>query len=388
MFEALRIFEPREPVTEEYQVPPIDKLGEGIPPVVVFPPDVPVALSITDSLLTWTTVPTATEYQIENLLTGVVWSIAQADIPAPTSVQISWTGYEWLIQAFSDGEWVDLYASTDDVPTPNLVTTWQDLTSAGSLPVVTLADPISSGGVLVANAAVAIVNGYYALLGPSTGFGLYSGPSVIQYSGSFSSGIPYRVRAINSAGNSSPSNVVEIVVPAFDCESNPSDPSGLTWTVNQNDGTGSNADGNWATTLDASGDTIQFDCETFVLAFTDQGPRSLIDISSSLCNMSESDRTLKITIADPAFVANIAGVGQSGGAGAKVIVNGTSYVFCATPSYVSDIDAPQTDLVTEIDVVIPAQSIATIQFQMVAENHAGHYEDSASASGTFTLAWE
>src|SRR5208282_2016175 len=115
---------------------------------------------------TWTTVPTATEYQIENLLTGVIWSVAQADIAAPPAVQVTWTGYEWLIQAFSGGEWVDLYASTDDVSTPDQVTTWQDLTSSGHLPVITLADPIASGGILVASAGATVVNGYYALAGP------------------------------------------------------------------------------------------------------------------------------------------------------------------------------------------------------------------------------
>jgi hypothetical protein len=403
MFEALRIFEPREPITEDYQVPPIDKLGEGIPPVVVFPPDAPIALSITDSLLTWTTVPTATEYQIENLLTGVIWTIAQANIPAPVKVQVAWTGYEWLIQAFSNGEWVDLYASTDDVPTPNLVTTWQDLTSAGSLPIVTLADPIASGGILVSNAAVAVVNGYYSLTGTAE-FGMYSGPSIIQYSGTFATGIPYRVRAINSAGNSPASNVVEIPTPSFDCGGNPSEISGLVWTDNSlASPSQSFALGFYgACSNSGSGGSVSME-STVVQDVTSERTQTSADglMSALICNSAEEDKTIRITISDIVYTHGVSDYPADNGGGYQF---DSSYWFCNVNGGTqqnfqeADLGSIVGSPVAFVDLVIPAQSIATINIgvnafldsdsvpvQTLVNNGTS---GTVVASANFSLAWQ
>src|SRR5208282_5672061 len=213
MFKAIRVFEYREPVTEEYQVPSIDVVSDVSVGSIIYPPATPIIVGCSPTGLTWESVPGATGYLVENMVSGGLWT-ALASVSVPTPVQIVWDGYEWLIQSFTGGNWITEYQSLDDVPianyTPDQVSTWEIGLGSGTtpLPIVSPSDPVSEGGMLVASAGTPVVNTYYALVGNRNGYNYHVGPSEVEYNFSPSASVLYRVRAVNGAGNGPASNAV------------------------------------------------------------------------------------------------------------------------------------------------------------------------------------
>lgn len=213
MFKALRVFEYRDPVTEEYQVPSIDVVSDISSGTIVYLPAAPVIVRCTSLGLRWEEVPGATEYLVENMVSGALWT-PLITVAMPTPVQIVWDGYEWLIQSFVGNSWVTEYQSYGDTPTANYTPDeapgWEVVGSdigTGSSPIISQSDPVAEGGIYVEGAGTSLVNQYYALAGNRNGFNYYLGPSVVQYNFIPSVGVLYRVRAVNGAGNGPASNV-------------------------------------------------------------------------------------------------------------------------------------------------------------------------------------
>jgi hypothetical protein len=215
MFESLKVFDVREVAEEDYHVPVIDLTADSLAEPEIFPPPAPVVVGITVSGITWEFVPTASGYQVENLLTGTIWTILAGAIPAPPPIRVVWDGYEWLIQKLIAGAWSTRYVSVNDNVTlnytPDKVTEWSPENGVAPAPTLVSFDPIASGGIAISGAGDSDVNVDCALVGTMNELNLYSGPSIITYPFSPTVDVLYRVRAFNSAGDGPPSNTVTLI---------------------------------------------------------------------------------------------------------------------------------------------------------------------------------
>jgi hypothetical protein len=229
MFEALRIFEVREPFAEDYQVPAVDTLSDSGSGVIILPPPAPVIIDITTGGLLWETIDGATQYTVEVLSAGTLWAVL-ATVPAPTEVRIRWTGTEWDIEQQLAGVWTLVYRGFEPnvpgeivggsavqqvIPTPDLVPVWYqpDGTTVVVGLTIAMGNLISPVGMTVTGAGVAAVNTTFDMIGLVNGRNAYLGPDVFNYSFSPALHTLYRVRAFNLAGPGPASNVVELPEP-------------------------------------------------------------------------------------------------------------------------------------------------------------------------------
>lgn len=224
MFDALRIFEVREPIAEDYQVPALDTVGTGNA-LIVLPPPAPIVLSVDATDLIWENMLNVTGFVVESLGAGNIWSIVATLPPAP-SVRILWTGVEWQIQKEVGNTWEVFYrgfqplvpgsivgdtALYQTILTPDLIPTWYllDGVTVATGVGVTRGGILDPNGMQVVGASDSTLNVSYDMPGPQNGRNSYSGPELYDYSSSFAASTYFRVRALNSAGESSPSNIVE-----------------------------------------------------------------------------------------------------------------------------------------------------------------------------------
>lgn len=231
MFDALRIFEVREPISEDYQVPALDTVGTGNS-LIVLPPPAPVVLSVDATDLIWENMLNVTGFVVESLGAGNIWSIVATLPPAP-SVRILWTGVEWQIQKEVGNTWEVLYrgfqplvpgsivgdtALYQTILTPDLIPVWYlpDGVTVATGVGVTRGGILDPNGMQVVGTSESTVNVSYDMPGPQNGRNSYSGPELYDYSSSFASATYFRVRAINSAGEGAPSNIVSWSAPGLD----------------------------------------------------------------------------------------------------------------------------------------------------------------------------
>lgn len=207
MFDALHILDIRQPYYVDYQVPTLDALNDQSGGVLILPPDAPVLVGVANIGVEWETVSTATGYYVEQLSSGTIWSrIATVAQPAP--LRLIWNITEWDLDVQVSGVWTTLYRSTDDVASPDLVTTWLTSSGASPVPVVTSGGPVGAGGVSATSAGDSRANSAFLLSGTQNGKNFYSSPEVASFIFTPSPTVLYRVRGYNTAGSGVPSNAM------------------------------------------------------------------------------------------------------------------------------------------------------------------------------------
>lgn len=245
MFDCLRVFEVREPVEESlYQIPAVDvpSDGGGGGGTVTQVSKPPVIIDISTEGLRWRTVPGSESYIVEELSSGTLWNQAHT-LPAPVSTRILWTGFEWQIQILSGTVWTTIYRGLSpkvgevpqNPPNPTLVPVWYrpDGVTVESGIAVHAGTELDPEGVTVSGATNVNVNAPYNSGSLINNKGAFAGPAIVVDTFSPDAGPFYRIRAVNSAGVSGPSNTVALPPnPPFDCGGQPSDLSEVVWSVN------------------------------------------------------------------------------------------------------------------------------------------------------------
>jgi len=226
MFEALRIFEVREPVDEVYVTPAIDTVGMG---QVILPPPAPVILDISDYGLIWINMTGVQGFQVEYLAHGTIWQVL-GRVPALPMVQILWTGFEWQFQEQVNGVWQVLYRGFQPLQPGSIVgdtAIYQTILTPDQIPIWYLPDGVTPvpglhiqlGGILdpkgmqVSGAGNSAVDVSYSMPGIQNGRDSYLGPELYVDGFSPEVSVFYRIRAFNQAGIGPASNVVELLPP-------------------------------------------------------------------------------------------------------------------------------------------------------------------------------